>query len=72
MHMDTISDKLKQAILDSGLSYKALGKASGVDRLAISRFVTGQTFLRIDKVDLLCSFLGLDLRPARGRGKGKS
>ncbi|HDP36110.1 MAG TPA: XRE family transcriptional regulator [Candidatus Hydrogenedentes bacterium] len=63
MNMNTVSDTLKAAIENSGLSYQALGKACGVNRLAISRFVQGATSLRMDKVDMLCTFLGLELKP---------
>ena len=57
----TISDQLRQAIADSGLTHYALGKAAGVAPAAIDRFVSGERSLRLDTVDKLCEALGLCL-----------
>lgn len=75
----TISDQLRDAINDSGLSVRALGKLADVDDGMIHRFLSGERGLTTPTLDKLCRALGLRLtesgrrasparRPAPARG----
>jgi len=73
--MVTISDILRQAIRDSGLSVRRLSIHTGIARLCITRFLEGYQ-LTSDNMDALAHYfdLTLTLIPARTvtkRGKRK-
>jgi plasmid maintenance system antidote protein VapI len=57
----SLSDLLRRAIVDSGVSHNALAQATGVTRASILRFVRGDQSLRLDKADLLAAYFGLTL-----------
>jgi integrase/transcriptional regulator with XRE-family HTH domain len=57
-----ISDLLRQAIIESGVSYNALQRETGVTRASIMRFVRGSQSLRLDMADRLAEHFGLELR----------
>lgn len=57
----TVSDQLKQAIAASGIPQAELARLSGVPESVLSRFRTGETLLRGDNLDRLCTTLGLEL-----------
>ncbi len=57
-----ISDTLRQRVVDSGLSMKALAAATGVERMGLTRFVRGESRLRVDMADKLATYFGLELR----------
>jgi transcriptional regulator with XRE-family HTH domain len=57
-----LSADLRRAIQESGISFLALAKATGVERGSISRFVRGQRSLRLDMADKLAAFFGLALK----------
>ncbi len=69
-----MTEPLRRAIVESGISYKALWKATGVQRASIQRFVEGRNSLRLDKADKLAEHFGLVLRYERPTNptKGKS
>jgi plasmid maintenance system antidote protein VapI len=56
-----ISAVLRRAIAESGASYNAIEKATGVSRASVMRFVEGRQSLRLDMADRLADFLGLAL-----------
>jgi plasmid maintenance system antidote protein VapI len=58
----SISEVLRGAILESGVSYNALQKATGVTRASLMRFVERRQSLRLDMADRIAEFLGLELR----------
>lgn len=60
-YMATVSDQLREAIDNSGLSNRALSIQSGVARPSIIRFRRGDTTLRLDAVDKLAKVLKLKL-----------
>jgi plasmid maintenance system antidote protein VapI len=60
----TISEQLRAAIQDSGLSHNELAKATGVNQPSISRFVSGDRGLGSESIDKLAAYLGLELRQA--------
>ncbi len=64
-----ITDVLLRAIANSGLSFKALERETGVLRQSLMKFARGEQSLRGDLMDKLAVFFKLELRPAR-RKKG--
>jgi plasmid maintenance system antidote protein VapI len=57
-----ISELLRRTIAESGISYNALQRDTGVTRASIMRFVRGDQSIRLDMADRLASFFGLELR----------
>jgi len=57
-----MTDVLKAAIEESGASRYEISKATGILQTSLSRFVRGETSLRLDKADVLADYLGLQLR----------
>jgi plasmid maintenance system antidote protein VapI len=64
---DSISEALRRAIAESGMSHIAIARATGVQRASIDRFMAGAQSLRLDKADELAAYFGLVLRPGPGR-----
>ena len=64
-----VSDQLRQAIRDSGLSLLGIAEASGVDDSALSRFMRGKRDLTTRSVDKLCRYLNLELRKSKQKGR---
>jgi plasmid maintenance system antidote protein VapI len=62
-----ISDVLRRTIAESGISYNALQRETGVTRASIMRFVRGDQSMRLDMVDRLAAFFGLELGPMRAK-----
>jgi plasmid maintenance system antidote protein VapI len=60
-----ISEPLRQTIVESGMSYKALSRETGVARASIQRFIDGRQSLRLDMADRLARHFGLALRKVR-------
>ena len=60
---NTLSDILRQAILDSGLPLLRIEEETGVQRASISRFVRGERSLRLDLADELTAHFELTLTP---------
>jgi plasmid maintenance system antidote protein VapI len=56
-----ISDRLRRTIVESGISYNALQKETGVTRASIMRFVRGDQSIRLDMADRLAAFFALEL-----------
>ena len=57
----TLTAVLRDAIVESGVSYKALSRDTGVARASIMRFVRGDQSIRLDVADRLAAFFGLEL-----------
>lgn len=57
----TVSDALREAIRQSGLSLNEIEKRSGVDHGALSRFLNANRTLTLPAVDKLAETLGLEL-----------
>ncbi|CAN5891783.1 hypothetical protein BH23PLA1_BH23PLA1_14180 [soil metagenome] len=62
---ETISEVLRRTLVESGLPYLTLEKATGVARASIMRFVRGDHSLRLDKADRLAAYFGLELQERR-------
>jgi plasmid maintenance system antidote protein VapI len=56
-----ISDLLRRTISESGISYNALQRETGVTRASIMRFVRGDQSIRLDMADRLATYFGLQL-----------
>ena len=61
----TITDILRRAILEAieagRVTYKGLGRDTGVSRMSIMRFASGKRSLRLDMADKLAEHFGLRL-----------
>lgn len=58
----SITESLRQAIVESGLSYNALEQQTGVKRASIMRFVLCKQSLRLDMADRLAAYFRLTVR----------
>jgi transcriptional regulator with XRE-family HTH domain len=70
---ETFTEQLRRLLAESGLSRYEIGRRSGVDEAALSRFANGQRGLTTESLDRLCDALGLELvarRPKRRTKKG--
>ena len=56
-----MTDVLKAAIEQSRVSRYRIAKDTGILEPCMSRFVRGETSLRLDKADVLAEYLGLEL-----------
>jgi len=57
--MLSITDALRNSIVESGITYKALSRETGVARASIQRFVDGRQSIRLDMADRLAVYFGL-------------
>jgi len=64
-----LSDQIRQAIDDSGLSRYAICKVIGLDQSTLSRFMSAEAGLSVTTLDTLADLLKLDIvvrgKPAR-------
>ena len=67
---DTLSNQLRRAIDESGMSRYAICKACGIDQASMSRFMAGRVGLLLDPIERLADFLDLEL-VKRTKRKGK-
>lgn len=56
-----ISEELRQAIRDSGLSLYRISQDSGVAYATLHRFAAGKRAVSMNVMDKLCAYLGLRL-----------
>ena len=56
-----MTESLKKAIRDSGLSFRFLGHETGVTRQSLMKFMGGETSLRLDMADKLAKYFELEL-----------
>lgn len=61
--MATISDILRNAIADSGMTMYRIAKDAAVDFSTVSRFCNGERTITLETADKLSECLGLELRP---------
>ena len=59
--MSDLANKLRRAIIDSGLTHYAIGKLSGVDTAVIDRFVSGERDIRLETAGRIAEPLGYKL-----------
>jgi plasmid maintenance system antidote protein VapI len=60
-----ITEGLQNVIVESGMAYHAIERATGVKRQSIMYFMRGQKSLRLNIADRLAVYFGLELRPKR-------
>ena len=58
----TMTEALKKAITDSGMSHLDISRESGVQRASIIRFMRGTQSLRLDKADQLAEYLCIEIK----------
>lgn len=63
----SMTEALRQCIVESSEAYSALERATGVKRASIMRFVRGETSLRLDLADKLAAHFGLEVVKRKGR-----
>jgi transcriptional regulator with XRE-family HTH domain len=64
-----LTDQLRQAIDDSGLTRYQIAKATGIDESALAKFYNGRRGLSMDALNALGDFLQLTILLGRKRGK---
>lgn len=62
---ERISDQLRDAISNSGLSRYRIAKETGLSESLLSRFMSSQRGLSLDAIDKLGLHLGFSLRTTR-------
>ena len=65
----TVSEQVRRAIKDSGMTRYEIAKRSGVSQSTLSRFVLGTASITLDRLDVLAPLLGLTLIARGKRGK---
>jgi hypothetical protein len=68
--MESFTDQLRRAVIDSGISRYRISQESGIAESVLSRFVRGERGLKSDSIDRLMECLGLEIRPRRKRKGG--
>lgn len=67
-----ISEALRCAINESGMTFLALEHETGVIRQSLMPFARGEAGINVDAADKLAVYFGLELRPvAKTKRKGK-
>ena len=67
----TLSDQVRQAIDDSGLTRYRIAQETGIDESALSKIYNGQRGFNSDTLDILGEYLGLRIVMDRKLKKGK-
>lgn len=57
-----LSDQVRQAVSDCGVSQYAIAQEIGIDRSTLSRFMRGERGLRLTELDTLAAYLRLEVR----------
>ena len=60
---------IKTAVRESGESLYGICKATGINHDALSRFMRGQTSMRLDLADKLAAYFGIECRRTRRKGR---
>jgi len=67
----TITKTLQRAVRESGLSLYRIALDTGLNEDALSRFVRGQTSMRLDLADRLAARLDVECRRTRRPKNGR-
>lgn len=69
----SLSDQIRQAVDESGMSRYRICKELGLAEATMSRFMSGQGGLSMATLDALADLLGLEItaRPKRRKPKGR-
>lgn len=60
-----VSEALRKAIRDSGLTLYRVAKDARVGYASLHRFMNNERTVSLDVFDRLCDALGMELKPAR-------
>ena len=66
-----LTDQLRQAVLNCGQSQYAICKATGIDKTALFRFVTGERGVSMEVMNTLGEYLGLRIVADKPKSKAK-
>ena len=64
-----LSEQVRRAVEESGMTRYAICKAVGMHESVMSRFMNGKGGLQQDSLDALADLLGLDVVARRKRGR---
>jgi DNA-binding Xre family transcriptional regulator len=64
-----LTEQIRRAVAECGLTRYRLWKITGVDETALSRFVSGERGLSFESLDALCDFLQIDIVVRGPKGK---
>lgn len=60
---------LRQAIAESGMSFKGIERETGIFRQSLMKFARGEQSLRLDLADKLAAYFGIECRWKRRKGR---
>jgi plasmid maintenance system antidote protein VapI len=63
---DVLTEPLQRAVRESGETFYMLAKRTGISRMSLTRFATGERSLRLDKAGRLADYFGLRLVKRKG------
>ena len=66
-----LSDQLRQAVLDAGVSRYRIAQDACIDEAALSKFVHGERGLSLDTLDRLAEYLKLEITTRREKRQRK-
>ena len=66
-----LSDQIRRAVLESGLSRYAIWQATGIDQATLCRFVAGKCGMTLETLDVLAEHLDLNITVGKGKRKGR-
>jgi len=66
-----LSDQIRQAVDDCGLSRYAISKVTGIAQSTLSRFMSGERGLPMKTLNRLADFLDLNVVVGNRRSKGR-
>ncbi len=62
-----LSEQIRRAVDDCGMTRYAISKATGIDNATLSRFASGERGLPMKTLDVLAEFLNLNIVVGKGR-----
>jgi predicted XRE-type DNA-binding protein len=69
MKSKTVSDQLRQAIVNTDATQAEISQGTGVDLGVLSRFMRSDRGISDTTMSKLCNYLALELHPMRRGGK---
>ena len=67
-----LSEQIRRAIRDCGLTRYAISKETGIAQETLSRFMSGERGMSMQSLDMLADFLNLDIVARKGpKPKGR-
>jgi transcriptional regulator with XRE-family HTH domain len=69
--VQTLSEQIRRSVEKSGYGRNELARMIGIDKSTMSRFMSGERFLRVDALDRLAKVLKLRIIADSGAAKGR-